>query len=203
MSMVLTWIEKNLTWLIPCFFSVLFSTFNIILLSMQRKSHKAETKQSNDLFLAQLNILQTQKNVHLLDHRLTMYNSVIKSFQTALGDSRVDEEMVQEFLRATMFADFLFDEKVATFCHQLSDTFRKKMKIRSQQKSSEAAGERDKYLKKVDEEFNLDSELMDQLENMKDLFSPFFKFQDIEFQVEMVRAKKAEKRLSTSEEQVS
>lgn len=159
-SMVLTWIKDNLSWLIPCFFSVLFSIFNIILLSMQRKSHKAETKRNNDLLLAQLNILQTQKHALLLDHRLSMYNSILKSFRTALGESRVDEEMIQAFLQATMFADFLFDEKVAAFCHQLSDNFRKKARVRSQQKYSEAAGERDVYLKKVDEEFNLDSELM-------------------------------------------
>ena len=166
---------------------------------MQRKSHKAETKRNNDLLLAQLNILQTQKHALLLDHRLSMYNSILKSFRTALGESRVDEEMIQAFLQATMFADFLFDEKVAAFCHQLSDNFRKKARVRSQQKYSEAAGERDVYLKKVDEEFNLDSELMTQLENMKYLFAPFFKFQDIEFQVEMVKTKKAEKSKSTSE----
>lgn len=202
MSMVLTWIEKNLTWLIPCFFSVLFSIFNIILLSMQRKSHKAEIKRSNDLFLAQLNILQTQKHVLLLDHRLTMYNSILKSFRIALGENRIDDAMVTEFLQDTVFAEFLFDSTISSFCFSISYIYRKIILVRKQQKSDRAKSDQEYYLQKIEEDNRLVDELMGKLENLKTQFAPFFNFHDIEFQVEMVKEKKFDKIKNTIEEHV-
>jgi hypothetical protein len=200
--MVLTWIKENLSWLIPCFFSVLFSVFNIILLSMQRKSHKAETKRSNDLFLAQLNILQTQKHVLLLDHRLAMYNSILKSFRIALGENRVDDAMVTEFLHDTTFADYLFDGSISTFCFSISDIYRKIIRVRKQQVNNQAKSDREYYLQKIEEDNRLVDELMEKLEKLKTQFAPFFNFHDIEFQIEMVKTKKTEKNKSTNEEQV-
>lgn len=198
----LAWIADNLYWLIPCFFSVLFSIFNIILLTMQRKSHKAETKRSNDLFLAQLNILQTQKNALLLDHRLSMYKSILKSFRIALVENRIDDAMVTELLHDTTFADYLFNSSISSFCFSISYIYRKIILARKLQVSDRAKKDYEYYRQKIEEDNQLVDELLLKLEELKTQFAPFFNFHDIELQIEMVKTKKAERSKSTNEEHI-
>lgn len=191
--MVLTYISKNTYWLIPCFCSVVFSLINIILVFVQRRLHKEESKRSNELLIAQISTMQTQKRVLMFDSRLRMYNAILRAFQIAFGENRVDDDLVREYLSDTMNAEFLFDKNIAAYCHNISDTFRKIIRVRKQLESSQAETDREFKIKKINEDYNLVSELMDLLDGASSLFSPYFSLHDIEANVELLKTQKANK----------
>lgn len=193
-SMVLTWIADSLSWLIPCLFSVLFSTVSITQVRKQTHMQNEESERNNkfleiqvamqaeadlktEMFIrAQNDFQRTQISIDLLKPRLRIYHGFSNLFMSVLGGSCTDNEVLSRFWAETEGIEFFLGPELKEYQKQVQEAFLHLQLVKKQQERESAKQNEAERLNLIDKEENYKEQLLNLLQQQSQQFQPFFDF---------------------------
>jgi hypothetical protein len=191
---VFDWIIDNLTWLIPCFFSALFSVISIIQTRKLGRMQREESERNNkfldiqtalqreadaksEMFMRTQEALQrTQVSVELLNQRLKIYDGFSNLYRSALGANSTDDEVITKFWMETESIECFFGEEMKGYRDKVQKAFLHLQLVRKLQQGESAKTDHATQMKLIDQENEDESELLSLMAQQSQIFKPFFDF---------------------------
>ena len=190
----LDWIVENLTWLIPCFFSALFSIISIVQTRKQERMQREESER-NSKFLeiqaalqkiadeksamfmkAQETLLRTQVSVELLIQRLKIYDGFSNLFKSVLGANSTDNEVITKFWMETESIEFFFGKEMKEYRDKVQKAFLHLQLVMKQLQRDLIKTDRSAQLELIEKEENYKAELLELMEQQSHIFRPYLDF---------------------------
>ena len=168
MEAILSWLAKNLNWVVPMVITAIFSALNIRLAVINRNVAENQVKLQNDSFCYQL-----------FERRMAIYTSIKENISTIMTDGTASIPFMNKYLQDTRDALFLFGDEIAGKIDQLYKMIVElrtvSVKLEHDAKTGNTSPAHDKLCER-------ECELLNQISNfgshLREDFSPYISFGD-------------------------
>ena len=162
-------IKENLSWLIPLIITVIFSVLNIIVAWQNYTNNKL-----------QKDLLNAEFCFKLSGERMEVYNNIRAVFRELYETSKVTNQLVFDYLKATTNLNLLFGKDITDISHEIHILLVKKLALDT---ATGVAIKNDKtdsseFIQKCEDSETLLFEINNNIETMNKLFENYIYFGD-------------------------